>query len=203
MVGQRFNKRIGGPETFMSQEQIDLHLDIFKMGGANAFIVDEFHKNINGAWGGWGRDRNFVAPLPRANELVVKALKEDGIRTLEEACGITAWSWVEKCPKGIIWRYIIEPDKIEKAGLSMAGGKETGAYGNEWIAGGETEGGEKEATIAVFKGEEFQKALSDVIKVDPLDLSAQTPKIPMTKPTNFQDLIPKKYSGPGGTYKEK
>jgi hypothetical protein len=57
----------------------------------------------------------------------------------------------------------------------MAGGKESGAYSGQWIAGGETEGGEKEATIAVFKGEEFRKALRDVIKVEALDLSAQTP----------------------------
>ena len=174
-VGKKYDQFIGGPETFMSQEEIDLHLNLFKEGGAHAFITDEAHENIKGRWNGWGFDRNFVAPLPRANELVEDAIKNEGIRTLEEALGIPAWLWVDKCPNGIIWRYIIEPDKIEKAGLSMAGGKESGAYGGQWIAGGETEGGEKEATIAVFKGEEFKKALIDVIKVEELDLSAKTP----------------------------
>jgi hypothetical protein len=174
-VGKKYDQFIGGPETFMSQEEIDLHLNLFKIGGAHAFITNWHHGNFNGEWNGWGQDRNFVAPLPRANELVADAKNKEGIRTLEEALGIPAWSWVDKCPNGIIWRYIIEPDKIEKAGLSMAGGKESGAYGGQWIAGGETEGGEKEATIAVFKGEEFQKALRDVIKVEALDLSAQTP----------------------------
>lgn len=174
-VGKKYDQFIGGPETFMSKEEIDLHLNLFKIGGAHAFITNWHHENFNGQWDGWGQDKNFVAPLPRANELVADARNKEGIRTLEEALGIPAWSWVDKCPNGIIWRYIIEPDKIEKAGLSMAGGKESGAYSGQWIAGGETEGGEKEATIAVFKGEEFRKALRDVIKVEALDLSAQTP----------------------------
>jgi hypothetical protein len=208
MVGQRFNKRIGGPETFMTQEEMDLHLNLFKTGGAHAFITDGIHKNINGAWDGWGRDRNFVSTLPRANELAAEAQNNQGIITLEKRLGIPKWNWAKQCPTSIIWRYIIEPDKIEKAGLSMAHGKESGAYADEWIAGGETKGGEKEATIGVFKKEEFKKALKDVIKIEPLDLSEQTPVKTMTmeefeKPTNFQDLIPEKYSGPGGTYKEK
>jgi hypothetical protein len=208
MVGQRFNKRIGGPETFMTQEEMDLHLNLFKTGGAHAFITDGIHKNINGAWDGWGRDRNFVSTLPRANELAAEAQNNEGIITLEKRLGIPKWNWAKQCPTSIIWRYIIEPDKIEKAGLSMAHGKESGAYADEWIAGGETKGGEKEATIGVFKKEEFKKALKDVIKIEPLDLSEQTPVKTMTmeefkKPTNFQDLIPEKYSGPGGTYKEK
>ncbi len=177
-VGKKYDKFIGGPETFMSKEEIDLHLNLFKTGGAHAFITNWHHNNFNGEWKGWGQDKNFVAPLPRANQLVADAKNNEGIRTLEVALGIPAWDWVDNCPTGIIWRYIIEPDKIEKAGLSMAHGTESGAYGGQWIAGGETEGGEKEATIGVFKGEEFQKALKDVIKVEPLNLSIQTPKKP-------------------------
>jgi len=199
-VGEKFDKLIGGPKTFMSQEEMDLHLDLFKTGGAHAFITDDYHKNFNGAWNGWGKDRNFVSILTRANELVAEAQNDQGIITLEKKLGITEWNWVNQCPEGIIWRYIIEPDKIEKAGLSMAHGKESGAYGGEWIAGGETKGGEKEATIGVFKGEEFKKALKDVIKVEPLDLSKQTPKKPETKQANFQDLIPERYKETGGGF---
>ena len=204
-VGEKYNELIGGPETFMSQEEMDLHLNLFKTGGAHAFITDFNHKNINGDWNGWGIDRNFVSTLPRGNELVEEAQKEKGIITLEQKLGIREGEWVKLCPRGIIWRYIIEPDKIEKAGLSMAHGKESGAYSDLWIAGGETKGGAKEATIGIFKGEQFRQALKDVIKIEPLDLSEQTPVKTMTmeefeKEPNFQDFIPERYREKGGGF---
>jgi hypothetical protein len=96
-VGKKYDQFIGGPETFMSKEEIDLHLNLFKIGGAHAFITNWHHENFNGQWDGWGQDKNFVAPLPRANELVADARNKEGIRTLEEALGIPAWSWVDKC----------------------------------------------------------------------------------------------------------
>ena len=202
-VGKKYDEFIGVPETFMSKAEIDKHINLFEKDGAHAFITNVIHNSINGEWKAWGLDRNFVSPLPRANDLVAEAEKNEGIRTLEEKLGIPAWSWVNDCPGGKIWRYIIEPDKIKEAGLSMAKGKETKAYGGQWVAGGETEGGEKEATIKAFKKDEFYSALGNVFKPKQLDLSEKTPKPPETKQANFQDLIPEKYSGPDGTYKKK
>ena len=180
-IGDKYTNLIGGPETFMWPEEIEKHLGVFKQGGAHAFITEFHHNGFSGDWGGWGKenDRNFVAPLPAANELVEKAINGQGIRTLEIALGIPAWSWVDKCPRGIIYRYIVKPENIDKAGLEMAKGFEGSAYAKEWIAGGETEGGEKEAVIKVFRtkeGEKFNDAISNVINVEVLDLSKQTPK---------------------------
>lgn len=184
--GDEYSKSIGGPESFMWPEEIEKHLGVFKQGGAHAFITEFHDKGFRGEWGGWGKknDNNFVAPLPAANALVEKALAGQGIRTIEIALGIPAWDWVDLCPSGIIYRYIVKPENIEKAGLEMAKGLEGGAYARQWISGGETEGGEKEAIIKVFRtkeGEKFDDAISGVVDIVPLDLSEKTPKNPNSK----------------------
>lgn len=179
----KFQAKIGGPETFMSKEEIKSHLDKFGQG-AHAFITGYHHRGFSGAWGGWGKaqDRNFVAPLPAANELIQSAKKEEGIRTLEKALGIPAWSWVKNCENKTIYRYIIPPNKIKKAGLEMARGFEGGAYPKEWIAGGNTEGGEAEAVVRVFRGGDFTLAKQKgIVHIQALKLP-NTPEPPVNPP---------------------
>ena len=140
--------QIGSPELLFNPEHIRNHLGKFAEG-AHAFITPEKNKNIKGDWG-WGKDNNFVSPLPEADALVNKAQGEKGLFTLEEALGIPhfkSWSWanVNENPENVMWRYIIP--KPQDYNLDMASGKESGAYKDEWIAGGKTLGGANEAVI--------------------------------------------------------
>lgn len=178
-IGDKYTKLIGDPERFMIKEEMDKHLDEFKKGGAHAFLSAASHSKVNGFWGGWGRsgEQNFVAPLPAANALVDKAKSADGIRMLEVSLGIKPWQWVEECPDGIIYRYIIPAHRIGEAGLDMARGFEGSAFANEWIAGGKTEGGLSEAVVKSFAGKDYKDAiLTKKLIVKPLDLSKQTPR---------------------------
>lgn len=140
--------QIASTGLLYNPEKIKNHLGKFA-DGAHAFITPEKNKNIKGDWG-WGLDKNFVAPLSEADALVDKAQGEKGIFTLEEELGIPhlkPWSWAsqEKNPENAMWRYIIPKPQDYK--LDMASGKESGAYKDEWIAGGKALGGANEAVI--------------------------------------------------------
>ncbi|MCA1667303.1 MAG: hypothetical protein LC793_07875 [Thermomicrobia bacterium] len=146
--------RISDPTAYMSTPEIAVHLKEFKEG-AHAFIKPEFHEKINkegkeGGFGGWGRDANFVAPLSEANSLVEEAHKKAGLLTVEQRLGIPSgkdWSWAhpQKNPENKLFRYILR--KPDAFGLRMATGRESGAYKEEWEAGGKTLGGGSEAVI--------------------------------------------------------
>lgn len=146
--------RISDPTAYMSTPEIAEHLKEFKEG-AHAFIKPEFHEKINKEWkdggfGGWGRDANFVAPLSEANRLVAEAHKKAGLLTVEQRLGIPSgkdWSWAhpQKNPDNKLFRYILR--KPDAFGLRMATGRESGAYKEEWEAGGKTLGGGSEAVI--------------------------------------------------------
>ena len=149
-MARRMDKKdkIASPELLFTPEEIKAHLGKFSTG-AHAFITPEKNKNIKGDWG-WGLDKNFVGTLTEANSLISKAQSEKGIFTLEEELGIPhlkPWSWAnkEKNPEHAMWRYIIpKPDNYK---LAMPSGKESGAYKDEWIAGGKALGGADEAVI--------------------------------------------------------
>ncbi len=146
--------RISDPTAYMSTPEIAVHLKEFKEG-AHAFIKPEFHEKISkegkdGGFGGWGRDANFVAPLSEANSLVAEAHKKAGLLTVEQRLGIPSgkdWSWAhpQKNPESKLFRYILR--KPDAFGLRMATGRESGAYKEEWEAGGKTLGGGSEAVI--------------------------------------------------------
>ncbi len=146
--------RISDPTAYMSTPEITTHLKEFKEG-AHAFIKPEFHEKISKEWkdggfGGWGRDANFVAPLSEANSLVEEAHKKAGLLTIEQRLGIPSgkdWSWAhpQKNPENKLYRYILR--KPDAFGLRMATGRESGAYKEEWEAGGKTLGGGSEAVI--------------------------------------------------------
>jgi hypothetical protein len=146
--------RISDPTAYMSTPEVAAHLEEFKEG-AHAFIKPEFHEKINKEWkdggfGGWGRDANFVAPLSEANNLVAEAHKKAGLLTVEQRLGIPSgkdWSWAhpQKNPENKLYRYILR--KPDAFGLRMATGRESGAYKEEWEAGGKTLGGGSEAVI--------------------------------------------------------
>jgi hypothetical protein len=149
-MARRMDKKeqIASPELLFTPEEIKNHLGKFA-DGAHAFITPEKNGKIKGEWG-WGLDKNFVAPLSEADALVSKAQGEKGIFTLEEALGIPhlkSWSWASEVnnPENAMWRYIIP--KPENYTLSMASGRESGAYKDEWIAGGKSLGGATEAVI--------------------------------------------------------
>jgi hypothetical protein len=149
-LARRMDKKeqIASPELLFSPAEVKAHLGKFS-SGAHAFISPEKNKNIKGDWG-WGLDKNFVGTLKEADALVEKAQKEKGIFTLEEELGIPhlkSWSWAnkEKNPEHAMWRYKIP--KPENYNLAMPSGRESGAYKEEWIAGGKALGGADEAVI--------------------------------------------------------
>ena len=149
-LARRMDKKeqIASPELLFSPAEVKAHLGKFS-SGAHAFISPEKNKNIKGDWG-WGLDKNFVGTLTEADALVKKAQSEKGIFTLEEELGIPhlkSWSWAnkEKNPEHAMWRYKIP--KPENYNLAMPSGRESGAYKEEWIAGGKALGGANEAVI--------------------------------------------------------
>jgi hypothetical protein len=163
-MARRMDKKeqIASPELLFSPEEIKNHLGNFA-DGAHAFITPEKNEKIKGEWG-WGLDKNFVAPLSEADALVQKAQAEKGIFTLEEALGIPhlkSWSWANEVtnPENAMWRYIIP--KPENYNLSMASGKESGAYKDEWIAGGKSLGGANEAVIDKIPKEKLLSEITD------------------------------------------
>jgi hypothetical protein len=162
-LARRMDKvdQIGDPKTYMSTPEIDAHLSKFKTGG-HAFISEWVHGQIMkakdaGGWGGWGKDANFVAPLSEANALVDEAKASNGIATIEERLGIPEGNW--RSPKKVLYRYILK--NPSKFGLRMASGKESGAYKDEWVAGGNTLGGASEAVVNSLGLVDLQTAVAD------------------------------------------
>ena len=152
----KYKDLIGSEKTVLTQKEIDeIKLEKFS-SGAHAFITEISNTNINGAWGGWGRknDRNFVTSLDDGNSILAEAqkAKEDPFAFLETALGFNSGELKKGCPNGIIYQYIIEPKELEKLGnVMIANGKESSAFASNWIAGGLTEGGKHEATIAALQ----------------------------------------------------
>lgn len=156
-------------DVFGGEAGVKEHLDDFKYG-AHAFITPFLSKNIlnelNDNFKGWGKDYNFVTPLPEADAVHNKAMKEKGIITLEQELGIPiSWSITKNNPEKKMYRYIIErPKNFYPDGeilLSLATGNESGAYVNEWVAGGYTLGGVKEAVFKAIPRGVLLAAISD------------------------------------------
>ena len=170
-LARRMDKQdaIGDPETYMTTPEIDGHLSKFK-GGGHAFINPWVHGNIMkakdaGGWGGWGRDSNFIAPLSEANALVDDAQASSGIALIEERLGIPQNGWNN--PEKTLYRYILkDPSQF---GLRVPSGRETGAYKEEWVGGGNTLGGASEAVVDSLGLADLQSAIaSGAIEVRPV-----------------------------------
>ena len=71
---EMYKDLIGSVDTVMTKEQQEIHLGRFS-SGVHAFITAFSHENINGEWGGWGRegDVNFVTSLTAGNQLLADA----------------------------------------------------------------------------------------------------------------------------------
>jgi hypothetical protein len=163
--------KIPAPEEIFTKEAIANHLGKFAKG-AHAFVDPDTSKRIKGdiedsKFKGWGADANFVAPLGEAEALHQRALKEEGIITIEKELGIGGfwWSRTDRNEKKEMVRWTIpEPLTFEleknKPFLSMATGNETGALVNEWVAGGFTLGGMTEAVVRAIPREQLMKALN-------------------------------------------
>lgn len=173
--------KMGDPENWMGKKGVEKHLKAIEEQGAHAFINPENDNNIKTTWGGWGLDKNFVAPQGEANEMMEKAIRQDGkgIADLEKDLGVGVGDWILKSRtedgKYIMKRYMINPNKIKDAGLDMARGAENQAYDDEWVAGGKTLGGNTEATVKAFRGDDFKKALADgTITIAEVDMTEST-----------------------------
>jgi hypothetical protein len=162
--------KIPAPEQIFTKEAIAKHLGKFA-NGAHAFIPPLLSGKIKGTikdpnFTGWGVDANFVAPLDEAEALHQKALKEEGIVTLEKELGIWGYNWskTKDNPDKKMVRWTI-PKPLDfkldnnKPFLSMATGNETGAYVNEWVAGGFTLGGNTEAVVQAIPRERLIKSI--------------------------------------------
>jgi len=162
--------KIPTPEQIFTKEAIAKHLGKFA-NGAHAFIPPLLSGKIKGTikdpnFTGWGVDANFVAPLDEAEALHQKALKEEGIVTLEKELGIWGYNWskTKDNPDKKMVRWTI-PKPLDfkldnnKPFLSMATGNETGAYVNEWVAGGFTLGGNTEAVVQAIPRERLIKSI--------------------------------------------
>jgi hypothetical protein len=164
--------RIPAPEQIFTEEAIAKHLGGFAEG-AHAFVEPNMSEKIVGDvydvnFKGWGADANFVAPLKEAEALHQQALKEQGIVTLEKVLGIggNSWSKTATNPDKKMVRYTIPKPldfKLEdnKPFLSIATGNETGAYVNEWVAGGFTLGGMTEAVVKAIPRYKLLKSLAE------------------------------------------
>lgn len=112
-------------------------------------------------------DANFVAPLGEAEALHQRALKEEGIITLEKELGIGKcnWSRTDWNPNKEMVRWTIPaPQNFkldEKTFLTMATGNEMGAFVNEWVAGGYTLGGMTEAVVQAIPRFKLLKSLAE------------------------------------------
>lgn len=166
-IARRHDKidQIADPTAFMTEQEISTHLGQYA-GGAHAFITPYAHGNIDGAWGGWGKDNdtNFVSPLIESEKIYKHAVNNEGIFSIERSLGIESgkdysWAHPKYNPQNKLWRYIV-PDPVS-VGLRMVNGTEGQAYKNEWIAGGKTLGGANEAGIDVFRGDLFKQAIED------------------------------------------
>ena len=162
--------KIPKPKDIFTEAAIAKHLGEFA-AGAHAFIDPDTSGKIIGTikdsrFKGWGVDANFVAPLGEAEALHQKALGDKGIVTLENKLGIKDWNWskTEDNPDKKMVRWTIPKPldfKLENniPFLSMATGNETGAYINEWVAGGFTLGGMAEAVVQAIPRERLIKSI--------------------------------------------
>ena len=159
------------PHQILPPEAIKNHLDKFA-AGAHAFIDPDTSGKIIGdiqdpRFKGWGVDANFVAPLGEAEALHQRALKEEGIITLEKELGIGKcnWSRTDWNPNKEMVRWTIPaPQNFkldEKTFLTMATGNEMGAFVNEWVAGGYTLGGMTEAVVQAIPRFKLLKSLAE------------------------------------------
>ena len=121
--GQRPN-----PSTYLSQEYIDQHLDLFR-GGVTKFYA----KASNGTVG--PPDGTFVFPSSYADDMIVQA--KGNIRVLEELLGFDP---------GDLGDNPVRIDISHPQGLRMPTGNERGAN-DFWLPGGYTSGGIPEAVI--------------------------------------------------------
>ncbi len=131
---------IGLAETYADSFQMAAFFSEFSEG-AHAFITPNMHEMMSTydkQWEyikGWGKDFNFVAPLPVAEQLLHDASLPNiggGLWELEEGFGIPSGFWVDACKSHnyCIYRYIIP--NPEKLGLKMPSGSESQAYGSQW-----------------------------------------------------------------------
>lgn len=121
--GQRPN-----PSTYLSQEYIDQHLDLFR-GGATKFYA----KAPTGEVG--PPDGTFVFPSTYVDDIIAKA--NGDVSILEELLGFEP---------GYLGDHPVRVDIINPSGLRIPSGNEIGAN-QYWIPGGYTAGGIPEAII--------------------------------------------------------
>lgn len=169
-------------DFLMAKQEIEKYLNTFRQGGAHIFISELHHKGFSGRWGDWNKENkeNFIAPISEADKIVSKSLEGQGFKTLEKELGLQKWSLFDKCPNGVIYRYIIPQNKIDSIATDMAHAFIYSRTGLESNTIGKQDDGEKEAIVNFFKGKdgrEFQNAIfSRVIKIEALDLSEETPE---------------------------
>lgn len=163
--------KIATPQDLFTAKEIQSHLSHFA-NGAHAFVPVPASEAFVGKWQKWdgfhgwgaikkeneqilGKDSNFVGTVDEANVVNAKAHSEHGIETLENELSIfgKAWSNSKANPRKEMMRWVIPRPKFEldaeMAGvvLKMATGQEVGADPKEWVAGGFTKGGAREATL--------------------------------------------------------
>ncbi|MDG2383568.1 MAG: hypothetical protein P8N76_17985 [Pirellulaceae bacterium] len=136
---------IGLAEAYITVSAIIRFVTDFK-DGAHAFITPDMHnmfmkEDKSCPWiKGWGRDYNFVAPLPEAQAMIGRASGANGagLWELEDQLGVPAGLWVKKCQLyGFsIYSYRIDHHNIagnlEDMELKMPSGFESQAYGSQW-----------------------------------------------------------------------
>lgn len=121
--GQRPN-----PSTYLSQEYIDQHLDLFRGG-----VIKFYAKAPTGAVG--PPDGTFVMPTSIADDLIKQA--NGDIHILEQLLGLDS---------GTLGKSPVRIDIAHPTGLRMPTGNELGVN-SFWLPGGYTSGGLPEAVV--------------------------------------------------------
>lgn len=116
------------PSTYLSQEYIDTHLELFSEGAAKISVTTPVGKA--GPPGG-----TFVMPKSIADDIIREA--DGNVSKLEELLSLEP---------GTLGDNPVRIDIAEPQGLKMPSGNELGAN-EQWIPGGSTGGGIPEATI--------------------------------------------------------
>lgn len=127
------------PATYMSAEQITIHLSQFE-DGVTIFASRDAYCSYMQRSIGWDDGSQFVMPRSVADEILAAA--DGNPEFIEEALGLRHGSIGEH---GLI-RVDIDPEAI--SGLRMPSGNEFGAN-SQWRPGGYTSGGTPEAVIDV------------------------------------------------------
>ena len=146
------------PAACMKAGAYSQHLMKFSQQGGHAFISKFVHNMVmNRGWDGWGRDSNFIMPTGPADEVFTRAQTEQGIKTIEESCGVPPGQWYNEQKK--IYRYYIDFKKLQELNedihLRLPRGDEAGADARAFRQGGLA--GSNNADEAVIDAFDFTK----------------------------------------------